>query len=778
MRIPTTTVLFAAAGALLSTAPASGQGAQSGSGPLASYFGFDPLRVLVVDENAGPVKVADINSDGLDDLVVVNDSKSRIEFHLQRTTPRTADEMGRDFEVNELPPSAYFDREYVTVQHAIFAFDITDLDGDGRQDILYAGRPAEIVTLLQTSPMRFELTHRKRERDLTAGEDGLLIANVRGDASPELLVLVDSSINVWDLRNGEIIGEPRTLGTDINRFWVEDYDGNGMLDVLGSVGDGEAPLRLWLQDAGTSPGQTTIGAEIRFDIPPIAEAEPVRINGRAAAAIGVIERATRRVVLYELSSEPIQGLDIGGERDAQLEIRSFDDSARDRSIVVGDITGDGLEDVITAIESANGLVLYTQQRTTGLDTGQLFSSYKEPKQLALGQWDRDETLEVFVLSEEESVIGVSDFDQRTGKLGFPQPINLQAGDATPVSMAVVEMQTEQNQRATSTLVTVVKEGRDFNLITMPAGGDASSQELDVKRAPEAIIANDFDGDGTTDLALLTPNESMIMVTADGVRTSESMPQFGLVESAGPNNTELFDVDGDGIPELVFATENFIRAAAFDATNGWRVVDQITLPDATTSFASLTTIVDQGKPRLAASDSENDMLIVMSPISRNGTWDITDTLALRGMNAGMIQGGTFDGSGMPGVLVLANNAFGVVRFSGLARTLESIGGWRSDEDEPRPHEIEVGDINSDGFTDIIVLDDADKLCQIFSISQAGRMLFAMEFKVFEERLFMGGQATFEPSYIYLGDVSGDGQQDLILQAHDRFLIYPQGTAQPE
>jgi len=239
-----------------------------------------------------------------------------------------------------------------------------------------------------------------------------------------------------------------------------------------------------------------------------------------------------------------------------------------------------------------------------------------------------------------------------------------------------------------------------------------------------------------------------------------------------------DGDGEGSDGRVWASENFVRAGAFDAESGWRVVDQITLPDATTTFQSLTIVEDRGAERLVASDSANDVLVVMSPAGRAGAWDVTDTLILRGMDAGVVRGGSFDGSGNPGVLVLASDAFGVARFSGTTLTLEPTGGWRSDEDEPRPHEIEVGDINGDGFTDVIVLDDADKLCQVFSISQAGRLLFAMEFKVFEERLFRGGQANFEPSYIYLGDVSGDGRQDLILQAHDRFLIYPQGEPRGE
>jgi len=178
------TMLTACVG--LSFGLAGAASAQDASGPLASYFGFQPLRVLVVDQNAGPAMIADVNADGLDDMVVVNNSKSRLEFHLQRATPRTDTEMERDFEPNELAPSPYFDREFVTLQHQVTSFTMFDHDGDGALDLVYAGRPSEIVTMSQVSPMRFEITSRRRVRDLSAGVDGLAIANVMGNRGPEL----------------------------------------------------------------------------------------------------------------------------------------------------------------------------------------------------------------------------------------------------------------------------------------------------------------------------------------------------------------------------------------------------------------------------------------------------------------------------------------------------------------------------------------------------------------------------------------------------------------
>lgn len=767
---------------LIALAAGHARSATPAPASLARYFGFDEPRTIVIDENCGPAIVADIDADGRNDLVIVNNAKSRIEIHRQRDAARTDEQMERELKVNELPPSRWYDKTEVSVAHRVTAVRAFDVDGDSRLDLVYAGVPGELVVLKQkTQALNFEVLSKRRVTDLSAGQDGLDIADVMGDNRPELLAIANGKINVFALGTSGPTGEPTLLGSGgkLVAFLCEDYNGDSVTDILGAVPDDAAPLRLFLGENAPAGGRQ-VGPETRFEMPGLVEAEPVRFPGKPAASIAVIERASKRTVCFDLDTEAVTNAGTGAERDAAANVYAFKGGAnKSRSTVTADINADGKADLLTTDQSANSLVLQLQGGN-GFGAPQSFSTFKEPKSIAAGQWDSSPALEVFVLSEEEKAVGVSTLDPATGRLGFPAPLTIKTTGAAPVAMNHLALPSGP------ALAVVVKDKRDHTLeLHRPGTAEPTTIKLEgVSRPPQSLMAGDFDHDGKADLLLFTPGEPMIMVrnvSADGgdaeVLNDKKMPNFGLVQAAGPDNTALLDVDNDTFPELLIADKNFVRFCTLDSKTpgaGWKVVDQVTMPESNSALTGLSVLDNAGKPTIVASDKANKRLLLISR-SDAGAWTCTDKLRLSGFDVGAVHAGSFTGDNQPGVMVVGDDAFALVRLAGRQLTLKQFAAHRPERDERQDHEIECGDLNADGFADMVVLDAGEQMCQLFTFSASRKLLPATEWEVFESRLFSRGESReFEPSSAIIADITGDGKNDLILAVHDRYIVYPQAA----
>ncbi|MBX3315985.1 MAG: VCBS repeat-containing protein [Phycisphaeraceae bacterium] len=764
------------------------------SEPIASYFGFDAHRIIVVGNGCGPVTVADFNGDGRPDIAVVNNGKSRVEIHYLRASERSLEEASRAYRVNELPPNPWYDTVNISVSNRVGAIRAFDVDRDGRIDLVCGGSsPAELFVLRQNDKGEFEIGNRRRVRDLTSSQSALVIADVVGNADPEVIAVAGGRVQVFPLSAQGVIGNPIEMGSSgqIVAVFAEDFDGDGRMDLLAAAPDDASPLRLWLQTEDPRPAASARGSkqgllpsELRFEMPPLTEVQPVRIPGRAGASIAVIERASRRVVLYDVTASDIaeRSSDASAERSLQAAVGGFVDGAsKGRSVAIADLNGDGRLDMLATDFRGNAIALHVQEGGVGITPGRRQPTLKNPKSIAVGSWDGAGAPEVFVLSEDEKTVGVSRFDAETGGIGFPSPITLATPGSTPLAIGYADLGSSGAPRPT--LGVIVKDKRDHVLeLHRPSGEPISLALKGVTRPPQTITAVDADRDGQMDLLLLTPGEPLMMVRNAGAErademqllTKDEMKQFGLIQAAGPDNTALLDMNGDGSIELIIADQNFVRGCVYDAASGWRVVKQVNVPDsgaAATSLVGASILGSGAEASIVVSDRAGGRLL---RLARSGeTWEIADNIRVLGFPVGPIWAGAFGGDGRPGILAVAEDGYALVALQGSRPALEQVSVFRADSETRLEHDIEVGDVNGDGFTDLVVLDAREQMCMILSLTASRRIVPATEFKVFESRLFMRGDGRqYEPSASWVGDLTGDGAHDIMLTVHDRLLIYPQ------
>ena len=116
----------------------------------ACRFGFTGPEIFPIDPQISQLHVADLDGDGLNDIIVVNNARSRINL-LYNQTGKTnlapkVDPTGK-LDLNDLPPDARFRVESIASEKRILSLVVADLNGDGRPDLAYYGEPKELIVL-------------------------------------------------------------------------------------------------------------------------------------------------------------------------------------------------------------------------------------------------------------------------------------------------------------------------------------------------------------------------------------------------------------------------------------------------------------------------------------------------------------------------------------------------------------------------------------------------------------------------------------------------------
>src|SRR5262245_2236624 len=105
-------------------------------------FGFAGPEIFPIENQITQLKCADIDGDGLNDLLVVNNARSKITLLLNQTGKTNDPALLKERQIrdiNELPPDARFRIQSIASEKRISSLVLGDLNNDHRPDIAYYG---------------------------------------------------------------------------------------------------------------------------------------------------------------------------------------------------------------------------------------------------------------------------------------------------------------------------------------------------------------------------------------------------------------------------------------------------------------------------------------------------------------------------------------------------------------------------------------------------------------------------------------------------------------
>ncbi len=736
------------------------------SGETRKGFRFSGPEIFPIDAGINHLRTGDLDKDGLNDLIVVNNSRSRINLLFNRTgKPLTKPKAKAGTHINELPPDARFEIDSIASEKRIAGFVAQDLNGDQIPDLAYFGEPRELVVHYSSGPRQWDEIKRWTTPEAHLSQNGLTHGDLNNDGKTDLLLLAEGYCYRF-IQGKEGLDSPDKFPFSgaVKAIQSLDLNHDKKDDLLLVDWDSKTPFRFRLQ---TSNGQ--FGPETYMDYPMIRSYWADDLDANGTPEVVAISQFSGRAQLLQLEKAK------GNKNKKDFSLGSLSvlpitrTSKSTRGQAWADLNGDSKTDLISAEPDSGQITINLQSDSGDLEEGKSFPSFTGVTQLLVNDWGGKEGNEIFVFSPDERTVGVTQLNNK-GRIPFPETISVE-GRPLFITTGLLG-----DGHASLIIVTDIEGKRHLEIHTAKGRQYSTKLADSFRGTPRAMLVHDTNQDGLQDIIILVPYEkARVLVQKNGGEYEEVE-----VDPPGGNSDRpwltILDVDQDGKDEVLFAQKNFLRAVILEKKDkDWRfrVKDQINGASSRSMIAGATTLKDEaGTVRLFLLDT-TERTLTISKLDDTGVWRIEDSVDLpltsfTGLNTISI------GSDRPNSIALNSANFG-------AWMQVNEGQWQLAEktDYATPiqdgmlMDVVSGDLNHDGIKDLVFMETGKNHLDVVQFTKKGELKPGNHWRVFEEKSFRSRRSMSpEPRESVIGDVTGDKRNDLIILVHDRILLYPQ------
>ncbi|HTR40980.1 MAG TPA: VCBS repeat-containing protein [Pseudomonadales bacterium] len=744
-----------------------------------NMIGFTGPEIFPIDEEIGQLHAADLDGDGLKDLIVADNLRSKIVLLYNQTGKTNHTEVsdtGYSAGINELPPDARFRRDSIPTDERVSSLVVADLNGDGRPDVAFYGDSKELEVIYNQGTNGWSDPKRWHIDDGSMDANALTEGDLNGTGRHGLFLLGDNGyLYSLEQKPDHTLAEPKKIpysGTP-KAIQIADFTGDGKKDLLLVDWDSPTPFRFRLQK---DDGQ--LGPEIYFKSQAIRSYCADTLEGGNKNYVVTIAENSGRAEVSEFQNKPGEVLS-GNFRQGQFQVLPLDKTqSAQRGMVWTDLNEDGREDLLVAEPENGQLAVYFQQPNGSLATPETFPTLAGVGQITAADWNGIGHPSIFLLSQTENAVGVTQFD-KNGRLPFPTLIPL---DGKPIAMTIGPLK----PKAKPTLCVIVDKDGQRSLFTETADGKTHTQKLseDFKSNPTTMALLDVNQDGRADVVILIPYEKIkvLLQKHDGTSFDEEDVDApgGAIEQ--PWLTAA-DLDGSGRRELLLPQKNFIRAVVLEqekkesgtnqATWAFHVKDQINGASSDSQIAGAVAVKNgnNATPSIFLLDTEHQQL-TMCERDTNGVWQVVKNIALPVSDFNKIQSVSLGGSDTQSITFFGLNSVAWMPLTGSNWDFVALDGYETPIKDGYLNDVTAGDLENNGHKELVFMETAKNYLDLVAFNAHHKLVPMERWQVFEQHTFRNNSDTIpEPRETLVADVTGDGKNDLIVVVHDRILVYP-------
>ncbi|MGE3174811.1 MAG: FG-GAP repeat domain-containing protein [Planctomycetota bacterium] len=614
---------------------------------------------------------------------------------------------------------------------------VADFNGDNLVDLAVVGFTGDLQVLIGSGSVFTAAP------PMTLG--GLIIWIDQGDFDRDGdvdLVVLRKDVGVLDILvndgSGQFSAGPSySIGIDSLQVLVADVNQDERLDLL--VARPLSPQILVFEGSDTVPGEFTAGQSLV--IPGGGQSYTMSVGDPSHDGVPdlvISDPSLERVLIY-----PGNALT---SRFAGLPT-ILDIPGAPAACSVGDLTGDGLDDIAVSAYTANQFVVITSYDPSG---GLNYTSISVPVEgraalSTIGDVTGDGLPDlVACVIDRASVVVIPAVPG--GRLGAPFQL-----DSTGLSLRPTVVDVDRNGR--NDIVVLSGLGDTVNLwLSADDGRLAGARNYD-SGLPDAshVVATDLDGDGTLDFVVADPMATRLAILHAAPDMTLTFGQF-IDVGASVNHIRKFDIDLDGRDDLIIGVPMGVKVARNVSTPG--TIDLLVQPNTTTTFgtgigpygATAVDIDRDGRVDLAIADfAAGNVQIVPGG---NDPFDFSAAPIAIAVGGGPVDvaaadftgDGIFDlavsRSGQSDILILQNDGAG-----NLTPLINLPVGQA-------PNFLLTADFDGDGRSDLAVANgDGDSVSVLFAGAQG-----------FRNDAYDAG---FFPSSLLTQDLTGDGSADILV-----------------